>query len=138
MIFSIAAGLFIALHGVFNARMSETLSTWHTITMVHFIGFLVAIVIYVLKRDGRSDGFRKVPFLYLLGGTFGVIIVLGEMSAIKQLGMSFAIALLLIAQLLCAFLIDAKGLFGTKKLQITKQQLAGMVIMVIGVIVFQL
>ncbi|WP_254778821.1 MULTISPECIES: DMT family transporter [unclassified Bacillus (in: firmicutes)] len=138
MIFSIIAGAFISLHGVFNSRMSEELSPWHTISIVHLVGFIVAIIIYMFVRDGRVKGFGEVPFLYVLGGTFGVVIVLGEMTAIRLLGMSFAIVILLISQLLFAFIVDSNGLFGMSRLKVTFQHVIGMVMMIAGVVIFKL
>jgi bacterial/archaeal transporter family-2 protein len=138
ILFSIVAGVFITLQGVFNSKVSEVLSPWHTTTIVHLIGFIFAIIIYSFVRDGKTKGFREVPFVYVLGGMFGVPIVFGEMTAINLLGMSFAIAALLIAQLICAFLVDAKGLFGISKIQVTKQQIIGMIMMIAGVVIFKL
>lgn len=137
IIFAIIAGIFISLQGVFNSRVSEELSPWHTTTIVHLVGFILSAIIYLFVRDGRR-GFKEVPFIYVLGGMFGVVIVIGEMTAINLLGMSLAIAILLIAQLLCAFMVDVKGLFGMNKIQLTVHQVIGMGMMVAGVTIFKL
>lgn len=138
ILFAIIAGAFISLHGVFNAKMSQTISTWHTITLVHFVGFFIALGFYAVYRDGSIKQLPQVPVLYLLGGTFGVIIVLGEMTAINLMGMSLAIALLMIAQLLCAFLIECLGLFEVNRLAVKKHHIAGMLLMISGIVIFQL
>ncbi|MGE8205543.1 DMT family transporter [Heyndrickxia sp. NPDC080065] len=138
IIFSIIAGVLISLQGVFNSRMSEIISPWHITTIVHLVGFIFSIFLYSFIRDGRPKGFREVPILYLFGGMFGVVIVFGEMTAINHLGMSFGIATLLIAQLLCAFLVDAKGLFGMMRNRVTNQQMIGMTMMIAGIIIFKL
>lgn len=138
IIFSIIAGVFISLQGVFNSRMSEELSAWHTTAIVHLVGFIFSIIIYLCVRDGRSEGFREVPILYLLGGVLGIVIVFGEMKAINLLGMSFAIATILIAQLICAFIIDSRGLFGMIKTKVSFQQVIGMAMMLTGVVIFKL
>ncbi|KOP79660.1 DMT family transporter [Cytobacillus solani] len=137
VLFAIIAGIFISLQGVFNSRLGEELSPWHTTTMVHLVGLTFSAIIYLFVRDGRK-GFKEVPFIYVLGGMFGVVIVVGEMTAINLLGMSLAIAILLIAQLLCAFMVDAKGLFGMNKIHVTIHQVIGMVMMIAGVTIFKL
>ncbi|MFD6210001.1 DMT family transporter [Peribacillus sp. NPDC060253] len=137
IIYSIIAGMFISLQGVFNSRMSEELSAWHTTAIVHLVGFIFSIILYAFVRDGRAEGFREVPVLYLLGGMLGVVIVFGEMIAINLLGMSLAIATILIAQLLCAFIIDAKGLFDMIKRKVTIQEVIGMAMMLTGVVLFK-
>mgnify|MGYP001156155366 CR=1 FL=1 len=138
IIFSIVAGVFISLQGVFNSRLSEDLSPWHTTTIVHLVGFITSFIIFLFIRDGKSKGFREVPFAYLLGGMFGVVIVIGEMEAIKRLGMSLAIAALLLSQLICAFIIDVRGLFGVIKLKVTSQQILGMILIVTGIVIFKI
>ncbi|MFD2444581.1 DMT family transporter [Bacillus sp. CGMCC 1.16607] len=138
IIFSIIAGVFISLQGVFNSKLSKVISPWHTTTIVHLVGFIFAMIIYLFVRDGKVKGFQEVPIIYAFGGMFGVLIVVGEMTAINLLGMSMAIATLLIAQLLCAFIVDMKGLFGVRKLQVTTQQLIGMAMMIAGVIIFKM
>ncbi|MEH7106502.1 MULTISPECIES: DMT family transporter [Bacillaceae] len=138
ILFSIVAGVFISLQGVFNSRMSEELSPWHTTTIVHLVGFIASFIIFLFVRDGKSRGFREVPFVYFLGGMFGVIIVIGEMTAINKLGMSFAIATLLISQLLFAYIIDIRGLFGVRKLNITLQQIIGMALIMVGIVIFKI
>ncbi|PJN89065.1 DMT family transporter [Bacillus sp. mrc49] len=137
ILFSIIAGIFISLQGVFNTRMSEDISGWHTTAIVHLVGFILSIIIYLIARDGRAEGFREVPYFYLLGGILGVVIVFGEMTSINLLGMSLAIATILIAQLLCAFIIDTKGLFGMIKHKVSFQQVIGMAMMLVGVILFK-
>lgn len=138
ILFSILAGVFISLQGVFNSRVSEELSPWHTTTIVHLIGFVFSGIIYLFIRDGKRKGFQEVPLVYVLGGVLGVVIVIGEMAAIQLLGISVAIAILLIAQLLCAFLVDVRGLFGMNKIQITIHQVIGMGMMIAGVTIFKL
>jgi len=138
ILFSIMAGVFISFQGVFNSKLSEALSPWHTTTIVHLVGFFTSFIIFLLIRDVKSGGFREVPFPYLLGGMFGVVIVIGEMTAINRLGMSLAIATLLISQLLCAFMIDARGYFGVIKLKVTSQQIVGMLLIFIGIIIFNM
>ncbi|WP_227394834.1 DMT family transporter [Jeotgalibacillus aurantiacus] len=140
ILFAVLAGVFIALHGAFNTKMGESVSMWHTVVLVHFIGFVLAFIIFlsVRKSSGESARFSRVPPVYLLGGTFGLIVLPAQMASIEMLGMSLSITLLLVAQIVCAFLIDALGLFGTEKRTIHKKHVAGLVMMLAGVVLFQL
>ncbi|KZZ83479.1 MULTISPECIES: DMT family transporter [Bacillaceae] len=138
IIFSIMGGIFITLQGVFNSRMSEDLGVWRTNALIHLIGFTLSIVVYSFIRDGRVSGLKEVPPFYLIGGLFGGLIVFGEMSAINELGVAFAVSVLLIAQLLCAFIIDSKGLFGAVKERVKKRHWIGIGIMILGVFIFKM
>ncbi|MFZ0473936.1 MAG: DMT family transporter [Halobacillus sp.] len=137
-IFALLGGLCITMQGIFNARVSEAIGGWHTTSMVHVIAFTIAIIIYLNVRDGKGKSFRQVPWLYLVGGSFGVIVVFSELTAIHRIGPAPAIALLLVSQIGTAFIIESQGWFGERKIPITRRQSVGLTMMLVGVILFQL
>ncbi|PFG03446.1 DMT family transporter [Bacillus sp. es.034] len=137
-IFALFGGLCITMQGIFNARMSDAIGGWHTTSMVHLVAFAISMTIYMNVRDGKGKSFKEVPFLYLIGGTFGVIVVFSELTAIHTIGPAAAIAILLVAQIGTAFLIESKGWFGEKKIPVTTRQVVGLTMMLAGVILFQL
>ena len=59
------------------------------------------------------------------------------MKSIGDLGPTYAIGIILIAQLVAAALIDAFGLFGSEKLNFTLKEFIGVAFMLIGIIVFK-
>ncbi|KGX92377.1 hypothetical protein N781_16650 [Pontibacillus halophilus JSM 076056 = DSM 19796] len=138
LLFSLAAGLCITMQGVFNARLSDELGGWQTTSLNQLVGLLFAIIMYIIMRDGRKEGFKEVPKVYLFGGTFGVIVVFAELTAMKMMGPAFAISILLVSQLLTAYLIESNGWFGQTKVRVTKPQLVGVSMMILGVVVFNL
>ena len=133
VIFAILSGTFIALQGIFNAKLGDAVGAWLSVTIVHLIGLLLALLIYSRKRDGDLTAFRRVPWYYSLGGLFGVFVVFGELTAIQQLGVTWAICVLLVAQLLGAFLIDTNGWFGVKQKPVNGGQVMGLTLMVVGI-----
>lgn len=137
-LFALLGGLCITLQGIFNARVSETIGGWHTTSMVHMIAFAIALMIYLYVQDGKGKSFKRVPSLYLIGGSFGVIVVFSELTAIHMIGPASAIALLLVSQIGTAFLIEARGWFGEAKVPITLRQTIGLTMMIVGVVLFQL
>lgn len=138
ILFSLIAGLFITIQGVFNARLGETIGVWHTTVIVHIVGLLLSGTIFLFARDGHVKQIKEVKPMYLLGGAFGVLIVFGELMGISLLGASFAVSLLLVSQLMFAFLIDSKGLFGVPKIRFSLNRVAGIAIMILGIIIFKL
>ncbi|QAS54341.1 DMT family transporter [Halobacillus litoralis] len=137
-LFSLLGGLCITMQGIFNARMSDEIGGWHTTSIVHLVAFSISFLIYMKVRDKKGKSFKTVPFLYLIGGTFGVVVVFSELTAIHMIGPASAIAVLLVAQIGTAFVIESKGLFGEKKVPVTFQQGLGITMMLLGVILFQL
>lgn len=136
IIFSVLAGMLTSIQGVFNTRVSEKIGLWETTAIVHGIGLIFALFI-ILFAGG--EGFKKVgqvSSLYLLGGTFGVIIVFSLMKGISCLGAGYSIAIVLIAQLLVATIIDSFGLFGTPSIKLGLPRILGLLTMIIGIIIF--
>ncbi|WP_255417729.1 DMT family transporter [Exiguobacterium sp. SH5S13] len=56
-----------------------------------------------------------------------------ELTAIQRLGVTWAICVLLVAQLIGAFLIDLNGWFGMKKKPVNQGQIMGLALMVVGI-----
>ena len=133
IIFAVLSGTFIALQGIFNAKLGYAVGAWLSVTIVHFVGLILALSIYAFKRDADMTAFRRVPWYYSLGGLFGVFVVFGELTAIQQLGVTWAICVLLVAQLLGAFLIDLNGWFGVQKKPVNQGQIMGLALMVVGI-----
>lgn len=138
VLYAVFAGLLISVQSVFNARVSEKVGFWITNALVHGSGFVVALLIFWFVRDGSLAKLHSVNKLYLLGGAMGVMIVFTVMKSILSLGSGYGVAVILIAQLLVAILIDSLGLFGAPKLPFTFNKLIGLAIMIAGVVVYKL
>ncbi|CAM5345334.1 hypothetical protein [Bacillus safensis FO-36b] [Bacillus safensis subsp. safensis] len=115
VIFALLGGACITLQGVANARISQDIGTWQAATITQLTGFIIALIILLIVRDGHFREYRKVQPLYLVGGAFAAIIIFNEVTAIQMIGVTLTIAALLIAQLAFTFAIDAKGWFGVQK-----------------------
>ncbi|MGO4371290.1 DMT family transporter [Paenibacillus sp. 2TAB19] len=138
IIYSLLGGIFVSIQSVFNTRLSEKAGFWMTNTFVHGTGFALSLLIMLMLKDGSFSKLLTVNKLYWLGGSLGVIIVFSVMKGITALGPAYSVALLLIAQLIVALLIDSFGLFGIEKVPFTMNKMFGIAIMIAGVIVFKL
>lgn len=138
VVFALMSGLFIVLQGIFNARLATGVGPWLSVLIVHFVGLMGCLVIYSFVRDRKIGGFRQLPWIYASGGLIGVLVVVTELTAIQKLGMTWAMCLLLVAQILCAFVIDLKGWFGVLKKQGNRGQWVGVGLMLAGVAIFSL
>ncbi len=136
--FSIAAGLFISLQGVFNTRLGEKLGFWETNTFVHGSGFALTLILMLIYGTGSFAGLGEVNRIYLMGGVLGVMIIFSVMNAISALGATYCIAILLVTQLVAATVIDSFGLFGSPVIKFDITKLLGLVIMAVGIIVYKL
>lgn len=132
-LYAFLAGGFITLQGVANARISRDIGTWQTAAMTQFTGFIAALFILILVRDGHWKMFSQIRPLYLCGGALGAVIIFSNVTAIHQIGVTLSISFLLIAQLGLTFLVDSNGWFGVSKQKMERSQFIGIAVMIAGV-----
>lgn len=137
LLFALLAGAFITLQGVANTRISASIGTWPAAALTQFIGFVAALIIWTLVRDGGRRELGQVPPLYLGGGALAAIIIFTNVTAIQQVGVTMTISILLIAQLCITFLIDSMGWFGVRKQRMGWPQFMGIALMIAGVVILK-
>lgn len=138
IIFALLGGAWITLQGVANTRISTDMGTWQAATITQLTGFILAALILMFVRDTNLQGLKQVKPMYLAGGAFGAVIIFSEVTAIQQIGVTFTISALLIAQLFLTFLVDSNGWFGVVKQKMKLPQFLGIALMVTGVIIMKL
>ncbi|WP_339184652.1 DMT family transporter [Paenibacillus sp. FSL R5-0701] len=138
IIFALLGGACITLQGVANTRISTDMGTWQAATITQLTGFILAALILIFVRDTNFQGLKQVKPMYLAGGAFGAVIIFSEVTAIQQIGVTFTISALLIAQLFLTFLVDSNGWFGVVKQKMKLPQFLGIALMVTGVIIMKL
>ncbi|WNB92758.1 DMT family transporter [Bacillus sp. NEB1478] len=134
-LFAFFGGAFITLQGVANSRISQDIGSWQAAMITQLTGFIMAFTILMILRDKKWRNFKQVKPLYLIGGSFGAIVVYSNITAIYHIGVTLTISGLLIAQLCLTFLIDSKGWFGVSKQKMRMPQFIGMGMMITGVII---
>ena len=136
--YSILAGSVVAAQNVFSTRISEKIGMWETTVIVHLFGLIFALILAFAFGKGSYKNISDINKIFLLAGPLGVIIIFSVTMGVSTLGASFAISLMVIAQLTFATVIDTMGLFGMDKVPFNGSKLAGLVIMIIGLVVFKL
>ncbi|MFD2413852.1 DMT family transporter [Paenibacillus rhizoplanae] len=137
ILFAFLAGACITLQGVANARISQDIGTWQAATITQLTGFIMALAIALVVRDGKKHGFRKVHPLYISGGGLAAFVIFSEVTAIQNIGVTLTISALLIAQLCLTFIIDIRGWFGVVRQKMKLPQFIGIGMMILGVVVLK-
>ncbi|WP_040214699.1 DMT family transporter [Clostridium polynesiense] len=137
ILFSILAGAAMSFQGVFNTKLSERIGSWETNTIVQGTGLLLTVIIMLFFGKGSIKEVKNANKLYLLGGLLGVFIIFSVMEGMKSLGPTYAVSTILVAQLITAAVIEAFGLFGAAKVRFTLNEIVGVAIMIVGIIVFK-
>lgn len=138
ILFAILGGAFITLQGVANSTISSDLGTWQAATLTQGTGFVAALLILLMVREGNVKGYAKVKPWYLFGGALAAIIIFGNVTAIHRVGVTMSVAVVLIAQLCQTFVIDGKGWFGVAKQRMGVAQFLGIGLMILGVVILKM
>ena len=138
LIMSIIAGAAMSIQGVWNTRLQEKIGMWETTAFVQGTGFVLALIIAFIFGNGNIREIGDTNKLYLLGGAVGIIITYTVMQGINSLGATYAISAILISQLTVAALIDAFGLFGSEQVAFNLWKIAGIGLMIGGMVLFKL
>lgn len=137
IIFSIIAGIAMSLQGVFNTRTSEKMGLWETNTFVQGSAFILTLIIVLIAGNGNFKEIKNVNKLYLTGGILGAIIIYTVMMGIENLGPTYSIATILVAQLTAAGIIDTFGLFGSEQIKFGLTKYIGVAMMIVGIVIFK-
>jgi transporter family-2 protein len=138
ILLSVFGGVFITLQGTFNAKLSSDIGIWSTSIMTHLIGFLIATTIFLLKKEEKVTDLKGVKKVYLAAGALGGLIICAETMAIYSMGVTLTAGTLMVAQLLTATVIEMKGLFHIKKIQMERYHIVGTIVMILGIFVFNM
>ncbi|MFD1018600.1 DMT family transporter [Thalassobacillus hwangdonensis] len=135
---SIIAGLLISTQNVFNSRLSEKGGSWAATTIVLGGGFLCSLPVFYFTDNVGLFQVGGVNPVYLFSGVFGVGIVYCFMRGISLMGPAYAVSIVMVSQLTIAFVINSFGLFGFEEQPVTLNKMIGIIMLIIGVLVFKL
>jgi transporter family-2 protein len=135
---AIISGALMSIQGVFNTKVTESSSLWAANTFVQFTAFIVCLAAWLATdRTSLRQVMSVEPKYTLLGGVIGAFITLTVIKSMEALGPAKAVMLIVIAQLIVAYLIELLGLFGTDKQPFSWRKIIGMGIAIAGVVMFK-
>ena len=109
-----------------------------TAGFVQLTALFVCIIAWFF--DGRkpvSQLFAVQPKYMLLGGAIGAFITYTVIKSMDMLGPAKAVMLIVIMQLITAYLIELLGMFGTEKQPLEIKKVIGMAIAILGIVIFK-
>lgn len=109
-IIALISGALMSVQGVFNTQVTKTTGMWVSNMWVQFSAFIVCLVVwFVAGRDPIGGILEVQPRYMLLGGAIGAGITWTVIKSMDQLGPAKAALLIVIAQLIVAYVIDFWG-----------------------------
>lgn len=132
------SGAFMSIQGVFNTQVTKSSSIWTTSIFVQLTALLVCIAAWIVTdRSSVTAVFNVSPKYMLFGGAIGAFITYTVIKTMDMLGPARAVMLIVISQLVVAYLIELFGMFGVEKQPWDMRKVIGMGIAIVGVIIFK-
>lgn len=131
-------GALMSVQGVFNTKVTESSSMWAANAFVQFTAFLVCMLAWLFAdRTSFRDVIAVEPKYFLLGGVMGAFITLTVIRSMDALGPAKAVMLIVISQLVIAYLIELFGLFGVDRQPFSWRKAIGALIAIGGFVLFK-
>ncbi|MFF2155242.1 DMT family transporter [Paenibacillus chitinolyticus] len=137
LMLAVLAGSLVSLQTVFNSKVNERTGSWATTTLVLGMGFLASLTISLLVEGKQTFALQNMQAWYWVSGMIGVGVVICLVQGMKLLGPTYAISIVLTAQLSFALLWDSLGWLGLEKVPFTLNKLIGVLVIVAGIVLFK-
>ena len=135
---ALLSGALMSVQGVFNTEVTKGTSMWVSTSWVQFSALVVCLGAWLFTDRGSFLGFFQVqPKYMLLGGVIGAFITYTVIKAMASLGPAQAVMLIVVSQLIIAYVIELLGIFGVDKQPFAWRRVLGMAICIGGIILFK-
>lgn len=138
ILIALLSGALMSVQGVFNTAVTKQSSLWVSTGWVQLSAFLVCIAAWFITGRESIGALWNVEHKYtLLGGVIGAFITITVIKSMSSLGPAKSAMLIVIAQLVVAYVIELFGMFGVEKQPLEWRKVIGMLIAIGGVVLFK-
>ena len=135
---ALLSGALMSVQGVFNTQVTKTSGIWVANAFVQFTALLACLAAWLVTDRSSFAALWKVePKYMLLGGTIGAVITYTVIKGMELLGPARSVMIIVISQLIVAYLIEMFGLFGVEKQPLEVRKLIGMGVAIAGIVIFK-
>ena len=135
---ALISGALMSIQGVFNTQVTKTSGIWVASAFVQISAFAVCMAAWFLTDRTSFATLGKVePKYMLLGGAIGAFITYTVIKSMEMLGPAKAVMLIVIAQLIVAYILELLGMFGVEKQPVEWRKVIGMMIAIAGIVIFK-
>ena len=136
--FFFLSGALMSVQGVFNTQVTKTSGIWVSGGWVQLTAFFTCLAAWLFTgREHIRPLLEVEPKYMLLGGVMGAFITFTVIKSMEDLGPAKAVMIIVVAQLLAAYLIEVFGVFGVEKTAFEWKKMVGMALAIGGIILFK-
>lgn len=122
----------------FNTEVTRQSSLWVSTGWVQLSAFAVCVLAWLFTGRQSIAALWQIENKYvLLGGVIGAFITITVIQSMGALGPAKAAMLIVISQLIVAYLIELLGIFGVAKEPFEWRKILGMLIAIVGIVIFK-
>lgn len=132
----VLAGGATAMQAPTNARLMTAVGSPVNAAFVSFAIGTAVLGLLALMMQSRPDltAARALPWYAWIGGVYGVIFVVAATWAVPRMGVATTVTLMVAGQLIVSLVLDHFGAFGVPKQPINLTRIAGIGLVVAGVL----
>lgn len=135
---ALISGALMSIQGVFNTEVTRQSSQWVSTGWVQLSAFAVCVLAWLFTGRQSIAALWQIENKYvLLGGVIGAFITITVIQSMGALGPAKAAMLIVISQLIVAYLIELLGIFGVAKEPFEWRKILGMLIAIVGIVIFK-
>ena len=135
---ALISGALMSIQGVFNTEVTKQTSLWVSTGWVQLSAFMVCVLAWIFTGRQSVSALWQVDNKYtLLGGVIGAFITITVIQSMGALGPAKAAMLIVISQLIVAYVIELLGMFGTMQQPFELRKILGMLIAIAGIVIFK-
>ncbi len=135
---ALLSGALMSIQGVFNTEVTKQTSLWVSAGWVQLSAFAVCVLAWFFTGRESVSALWQVENKYtLLGGVIGAFITITVIRSMGSLGPARAAMLIVISQLIVAYVIELMGMFGTEKQPFEWRKVLGMAVAIAGIVIFK-
>lgn len=136
-IIALISGVLMSVQGVFNTQVTKGTSMWVSNSWVQISAFIVCIGAWLFTDRKSFMGLLNVsPKYMLLGGVIGAFITYTVIKSMAMMGPAKAVMIIVISQIVSAYLIELIGMFGVEKSDFQWQKFLWAAVATVGVFMF--
>ena len=135
---ALLSGALMSVQGVFNTQVTKSTGIWMANVFVQFTALLVCLAAYLITDRSSFGKLMQIePKYMLLGGAIGAFITYTVIKSMESAGPAKAVMMIIISQLIVAYIIEVFGWFGVEKQPFEWKKVIGAIIAIAGMIIFK-
>lgn len=133
VLFSVITGVAMAFQSPTNAVLGRVVGTLQASLTNFAVGFALCVALVLTVGSGNILGVVGVEPWKLLGGAYGVFIIVCLVVATPKLGVVIMATMTMLGQLVAGMVVDGYGLLGCAVVEVSPLRVAGCVLVALGI-----